>query len=562
VLDELRVENLLLIDRAELRLAPGLNIVTGETGAGKSVLAHALDLLLGARARPGIVRPGAGEAYVEGVFGLTAALRESAARYLPQDAEELVLARRVGADGRTRAFIGGRAATLAELHDIASLALTFHGQHEHQRLASAGEQLALLDGYLGAEQATRLGACAAAYATSSDARRRVRELEALAAERDRELELLEHELAEIDELALEAGEHDQLLAARERLRSIGELRVAAAGAGQALDGADEDAGAADALAGAAAALALPGGADGELAGLAARAQALAIECRELASDVRAFGESLEAAVRIDRGPLAGGEATLDGVEERLAAVERLARKHGGSDALAAAREGIAGRVGELRGAASALAGAEEDAARADAALAERAAELRAARHKGARRLGGDVRERLAQLAMEQASFAVELSEAAPGPRGADSVEFMLAANPGVPAGPVRDIASGGELARVMLAVTSAAGASAGGTLVFDEVDAGIGGKTARAVGELLRDLARQRQVICVTHLAQIASLGERHFALVKDTGERTAVTTVSELTGGDVVGELVRMLGADEGDAAARRHARDLLRAA
>ena len=174
-----------------------------------------------------------------------------------------------------------------------------------------------------------------------------------------------------------------------------------------------------------------------------------------------------------------------------------------------------------------------------------------------------MRERLGELAMEGASFAVELSpREAPGPSGADEVEFLIAPNPGVPAGPLRETASGGELSRVMLALMSVAAEAGAATLVFDEVDAGIGGQTARAVGEQLRALAEGRQVICITHLPQIASLADRHFTIVKDASGQTARTTVTELDRGSVVGELVRMLGADEADAAARRHAKELLRAA
>jgi DNA repair protein RecN (Recombination protein N) len=189
--------------------------------------------------------------------------------------------------------------------------------------------------------------------------------------------------------------------------------------------------------------------------------------------------------------------------------------------------------------------------------------LRAAREAAAAALADTVRERLAALAMDGASFTAALSERADfGPTGGDEVEFLIAPNPGVPAGPLRDTASGGELSRVMLALMGAAAEAGPATLVFDEVDAGIGGQTARAVGEQLRALAAGRQVICITHLPQIASLADRHFTIVKDTSGKTARTTVTQLAKGDVVGELVRMLGADGDDVAARRHARELLKAA
>ena len=236
-------------------------------------------------------------------------------------------------------------------------------------------------------------------------------------------------------------------------------------------------------------------------------------------------------------------------------------------------EDCARRRAELEGAEEAL---EDGRARLDAARAaldEAAAALHAARAEAGPRLADAVRERLGELAMEGASFAVELApREAPGPSGADEVEFLIAPNPGVPAGRLRETASGGELSRVMLALMSVAAearddvggerSEAVATLVFDEVDAGIGGQTARAVGEQLRALAEGRQVICITHLPQIASLADRHFTIVKDASGQTARTTVTELDRGAVVGELVRMLGADEADVAARRHAKELLRAA
>jgi DNA repair protein RecN (Recombination protein N) len=311
-----------------------------------------------------------------------------------------------------------------------------------------------------------------------------------------------------------------------------------------------------ALAAAAASLESMRGVDAGLDVLADRAQALALEADDLAAELRGYGEDIEAT--------GGGGRTLDEVEERLALFDRLKRKHGGTIAavLEHGRE-CAQRRAELEGAEEAL---EEGARRLEAArgvLGERAAALHDARAEAAPRLAEAVRERLAELAMEGASFSVGLTpREAPGASGADEVEFLIAPNPGVPAGPLRDTASGGELSRVMLALMSVAAAAGAATLVFDEVDAGIGGQTARAVGEQLRGLSEGRQVICITHLPQIASLAERHFTIVKDATGETALTTVTQLDRGAVVGELVRMLGADETDVAARRHAKELLRAA
>jgi DNA repair protein RecN (Recombination protein N) len=557
MLHELRVENLLLIERAELRLGPGLNALTGETGAGKTVLAHAIDLLLGGKARPGIVRPGAAEAYVEGVFALPEALREQLGDLLAPDADEIVLARRVSAEGRTRAYLGGRSATAADLRDAGGALLSFYGQHEHRKLTLASAQLDILDGFCGPEQAERRAACASAQSAVREAAAALEALQARAGARDRELDLLVWELEEIERADPSEAEEADLIAERERLRHLEGLRAAAAGGLAAFEG-DVDAGGGGSLALAAAAASLESmrGVDAALDVLADRAQALALEADDLAAELRGYGEDIEAT--------GGGGRTLDEVEERLALFDRLKRKHGGTIAavLEHGRE-CAQRRAELEGAEEAL---EEGARRLEAArgvLAERAAALHDARAEAAPRLAEAVRERLAELAMEGASFSVGLTpREAPGASGADEVEFLIAPNPGVPAGPLRDTASGGELSRVMLALMSVAAAAGAATLVFDEVDAGIGGQTARAVGEQLRGLSEGRQVICITHLPQIASLAERHFTIVKDATGETALTTVTQLDRGAVVGELVRMLGADETDVAARRHAKELLRAA
>jgi DNA repair protein RecN (Recombination protein N) len=555
VLHELRVENLLLIERAELGLGPGLNVLTGETGAGKTVLAHALDLLLGGKPRSGIVRPGASEAYVEGVFALPAALREELGDRLPEDADELVLARRVSSEGRTRAYLGGRSATAGDLAEIGGALLSFYGQHEHRRLTLASAQLEILDGFCGPEQAARRAGFAAAYARERTLREELEELRARAGARERELDLLDWELEEIDRAGPDEAEEESLLAERERLRHLSALIGAAGGAVAALSGEDEAAGAATALAVAASALDAVRGVDRDLDALADRAQALAVEADDLGAELRRYGEAIE---------ISSPPARLDEVEERLALLDRLKRKHGGTiAAVLTYAEECRRRREELAGAEEALEAGEGRLAEARAELAAQAEALRAARVDAAEALAGAVVERLEGLAMEGATFEARVTPRdGYGPSGGDEVDFLIAPNPGVPAGPLRETASGGELSRVMLALMGVAADTGPATLVFDEVDAGIGGQTARAVGEQLRELAAGRQVICITHLPQIASMADRHFTIVKDTSTDTARTTVTRLERADVVGELVRMLGAEDGDAAARRHARELLKAA
>jgi len=569
VLLELRVQNLLLIESAELRLGPGLNVITGETGAGKTVLAHALDLLLGGKPRAGIVRPGAEEAYVEGAFeappGLLddpdlAELRE----LLPEDGDEIVLGRRVSASGRSRAFVQGRSATAGDLRELGGRLVAFYGQHEHRRLTVSSAQLEVLDSFCGAPHLAKREEFAAAHARVRELRAELTVLRDRAGNRERDLDLLVFEIGEIEALAPDEAEKEELLADRSRLRHLEGLRSAAAGGAEAIAPESDAPGVGSLLAEAERLADAVAGVDARLDELTARLRALRIEAEDLAGELRGYEAGLDAE-----------PGRLEQVEERLEAYDRLERKHGGSVAK------VLEHLEHCRAERERLENAEVSLERAEAELREAekrehalAATLSKARRKQAPALAERVLAELAALAMEDASFEVELSEReAFAATGAERVEFLIAPNPGVPAAPVRDSASGGELSRVMLALMSvAAGEAAGGcapespggppVLVFDEVDAGVGGQTARAVGERLRSLGQDRQVLCITHLPQIASLAARHFRIEKDTAGEVARTTVERLAEEMVLDELCRMLGADSDDAGARKHAEELLAAA
>jgi DNA repair protein RecN (Recombination protein N) len=557
VLAELNVENLLLIERASLRLAPGLNVITGETGAGKTVLANALDLLLGGRARAGIVRPGAEEAYVEGVFELPEGLRAELGDRIPAGAEELVLARRVAADGRTRAYVGGRAANVGDLRDLGARLIAFYGQHEHRRLTLASAQLEILDAAAGPGQQKLRGQFAALHGRHGEIARELERLREIDGARERELDLLSFEIGEIEALAPDAAEWEELMAERGRLRHLDGLRAATAGAGAAIAGADDDEGGALArLATAERELDALAGVDPDLDALAARQRGLRLELEDLAGELRRYEEAIDAT-----------PGRLEQVEARSAELERLMRKHGGT--IAAVLEHCArcvARRDELLAASSSIAELENDLAAVQRDLDRLASKLSKARAGAAAGLAPAVRAVLDELAMGGAAFDVEIARRDRGPTGDDAVEFRIAPNPGVPAGPLREIASGGELSRVMLALMSVAadggGADGPGVLVFDEVDAGIGGVTAKSVGARLRSLAERRQVLCITHLPQVASHADRHFRVWKDPRATPALTSVTELRAEEVVAELARMLGADGEDEAARRHAEQLLAAA
>jgi DNA repair protein RecN (Recombination protein N) len=558
VLLELRIENLLLIERAELRPGEGLTAITGETGAGKTVLAHALDLLLGGKPRPGIVRPGAPEAYVEGVFELPAGLLEEPEfaelrERVGEGLDELVLARRVSSEGRTRAFVQGRSATAADLAALGGRLVAFFGQHEHRRLTLASAQLDLLDGFCGRDHLELRASLAAAHARARDLERTLAELRERAGTRDRDLDLLAFEIEEIEALDPTEEEHSSLTAERARLRQLDGLLAAAGAGAEAIAPSGDETGVSALLAQTENQCHAVAGADPELDALAQRLAALRLEAEELGADLRRYADSLEAE-----------PGRLDVVEERLELYDRLERKHGGSVAA------VLAHAERCRAERARLEQAEVETERAEAGLAEALAErdklarsVTAARKKAAPKLAERVREELGALAMEGASFEISLeSSGEVRPSGAERVEFLLAPNPGVPAAPIRDAASGGELSRVMLALMTVAGTGESRTLVFDEVDAGVGGQTARAVGERLRALGDARQVLCITHLPQIAALATSHFRIEKSAETDTALTTVEALEGDGVVAELCRMLGAEASDTAARRHAEELLAAA
>jgi DNA repair protein RecN (Recombination protein N) len=556
---ELRIENLLLIERAELRLGSGLNAITGETGAGKTILAHSFDLLMGGRARPGIVRPGASEAYVEGVFGLPEGLLDDSelaeiAERLPEGGSELVIGRRVSATGRTSAFLGGRSASAPDLQALGSRLLAFYGQHEHRKLTLASAQLETLDGFAGERHLERRRAYRDAHAEVTRLERELERIRDREGARVRDLDLLRYELDEIVEAQPDTAEEAELAAERERLRHAESLRGAAAEALAAVSGDGEAGGAAEAMGSAEAALAAREGVDPALDRLAGAVKGLRLEAQELASELRSYTEGIEAE-----------PGRLEQVEERLDLLELLKRKHGGSiDSVLAHAEHCRTEIDAIEGAGETterLEAALSDAMRTRTDLAGGLSEVRA---KAARRLEKRIAKELDQLAMAGAKLEVSLDPHPEGfgALGQERVTFQVATNPGMPVSPLRDAASGGELSRLMLALAGEGAPGGAATYVFDEIDAGIGGNTARAVGERLRALGEERQVLCITHLPQVASMAQNHFRIEKSIEGGQATAAVERVDGDELVAEIVRMLGGGEGDKAADRHARELLKAA
>jgi DNA repair protein RecN (Recombination protein N) len=559
MLRELRIENLLLIEQAELRLGEGLNAITGETGAGKTVLAHSLDLLMGGKAKAQIVRPGAEEAWVEGVFDLPAGLlgepeMAEIAERLPEGADEVVLGRRVSASGRTSAFVAGRAATAADLKLLGGRLLAFFGQHEHRKLTISSAQMEVLDGFAGAEHLALRGRYRDAHRECGRLAAELAELRERVGSRERDLDLFRYELSEIEEVAPDPAEEAELAAERERLRHAEGLREAAAGAHGVIAGDDEDGGGASlALAQAESLLGGVAGLDSGLDAVTARVTALTAELGDISAELRDYVEGIEA----DPGRLAA-------VEERLEALDKLKRKHGGSvESVLAHAEHCRGEIDRLRNAGERGAEVETALAAAEAQREKLGKKLSKGRTDAAAPLEKRVARELEGLAMPGATLEVVLEPHADGfaSGGRETVELRVAPNPGIEPAPLREAASGGELSRVMLALSGLGESAGAGTLVFDEIDAGIGGNTARIVGERLRALGDGRQVLCITHLPQVASLAASHFRLEKDLDGEKAVATVERLDGEGVVSEIRRMLGGERSDDAATRHARELLAA-
>jgi DNA repair protein RecN (Recombination protein N) len=532
MLRRLRIENLVLIKEAELTFAPGLNAITGETGAGKTILAQAIGLLLGAKGDAGYIGADGSEAYVEAELDLPAGLLEedelaTLAELRPDDEEGLVIARRVFADGRTRAYAWGRGAAREDLAAAGERLIAMSGQFEQRRLARPGYQLDVLDSFVGAEQLRRRAESRLAWRELTAARRRHEELQQGAAAADARLAEL-RALVE-DTAGLEPDREESLRGERERLRHVTELADGAAGAAEAL-APDEGDGAAG----------LVGSAEGALAPLERLAPELAragdelrdveLRLRETASELRGFLTTLEA----EPGRLEQIEAGLD----RIAETKRRFRAQSYEELLARAAEAraeleaIEDGVDPTAAAADALAAAERDVQR----LAE---ELRTARREAAPRFAKEVAQELVGVGLGEGEFAAELRERDPGQTGVDEVAFLVRPNPGLPFAPVAETASGGELSRIALGIAAVAG---GETLVFDEIDAGIGGETAHRVADTLRRLAERAQVVTITHLPQIASVAEQHFRVEKIEGDPTH-TRIKLLDDAERRDELQRMLG-------------------
>jgi DNA repair protein RecN (Recombination protein N) len=560
MLTALRIENLAIVERLEVGFEPGLTIITGETGAGKSILVHALKLVLGGRASPDFVRTGTERAEVEALFEIRddpQAQARLAALDLPAE-DEIVIRRTIAASGRGRSTVNGALTTAAQLQQLALGLIDISSQHEHHTLTDPATHLGTLDAYLARpELVARVGA---AVEQAEAAAESVRALQRLSRDRAEREDLLRFQLAEIVKLDPRGNELEELQQRVARLRHSDRLRGATIGAEAALYGRERSMCAEIArieieLQGAAAL-------DPALSPVTERLASARVELEDVASELGRYGR------RVDSDPDALSQAT-----ERLHALDRLTRRHQGDfAAVLAFRSAAEAELAALSDVESQLQARLAEAERCVRAAYDQAQELSAVRRAGAAALGRAISAELADLGMGSADILVEVAPLTAGPQGLscdgvrltstgiDRAELLIAPNPGEPPRPLRRIASGGELSRALLGTKRVlAGIGPVGTYAFDEVDTGVGGAVADAIGRKLREVARHHQVLCITHQPQIAAYGDVHLQVRKDvSGGRTA-TSLRRLQRPERVEELARMLGGREVTEEARGAARALL---
>lgn len=548
MLAELRVRDVATIADVTLSLGPGLNVLTGETGAGKSILVDALGLLLGGRGDSGVVRPGAGRAVVEGAFeGLPRALsRRVEALGVDVDEGRLVVRREVSAEGRSRAWINGSPATVGVLAALGALLVDLHGQHETVSLLKPDTQRDILDAY--AQAGAEREAVGAAHVALAELRSQEAGLASKLDEVRRRADYLKHVADEIAAARITPGEDEPLAHEAKRLAHASTLEEQARVLSEALDG--EDGGALRALAAAERALGQLERVDADVSAWRELLDGAYAQLSEVARLASAYAEGVE------RDP-----ARLESVERRRDLLFRLQQKHGGS--LAAVLETHRAAAGELELLDTADADLRALAAKrsvAETAAREAAARLTGKRSDAAARLGRAVGRLLPKLGLTGGKFEVTLTPLAEsGPDGAEGVTFTARLNVGLDAQPIQKVASGGELSRLMLALeVVVATHDRIPTFVFDEIDQGIGGEVGGQVGQALADVATEHQVLVITHLPQIAVRADRHLVVSKGVELGVATSSVETILGEDRVTEIARMLGDPDG-AAARRHAEEML---
>jgi DNA repair protein RecN (Recombination protein N) len=552
MLRELHISNLAVIADAHIELSAGLNCFTGATGAGKSLVLGALELLLALRGPEQMLRTGAEEARVTGLFEIRSLeLRRQIAAHadIALDDDELLLSRRLFATGRTSTTLNGNPITLAMLRQVAEILVDVHGQHDHQFLLKAINQLELLDQFAGAE---KLRECFhEIYTQLREAQNRIAELAASRTLRQQQLELYKFQAEEIDEAQLSAGEYEELASRSSLLNNLEKLKKQSSAAHNALYEADGSV--LERLRGIAAILSELSLLDQNMSPISDAAKAAAIQLEEVSFDLSRYMD------RLDLDP-----AELREVEERLTTIHRLATKYGNRvEDVLAYRDQIAKQIAELERATDDFSALEKQIEPLTEKLQKLGGELSVKRQAAAKKLCPLVEKELAQLGMEKAKFFVSFLShhaADASPTGLDQIEFTIQTNPGLSPQPLRKIASGGELSRTMLALKSILSQTDRvSVLVFDEIDANIGARLGVAIATKLKNLAKSQQVLCITHLPQIAAAADRHLTVHKSSSDDRTQSRVSLVTGDTRLAEIAEMIGGSQVTEATRAQARELI---
>ncbi len=538
MLASLHIENIAVVRRADIEFGGGLTVLTGETGAGKSVIIDSLRLILGGRAQREQIRRGAGSATVAGLFCDLPEQTEEALKELgiePEDGE-IYIQRTVGADGKGKILVCGRQIPLQLLREIGTVLIAVHGQHDNQKLMKQELHIKFLDGYAGNEEL--LGEYREAYSALSSLRRELKALDRDESEKARLTEMLNYQIGDIDAAHLRPGEDEELERRRKKIRSLEKLSRHIRTVYADLCAGDRAPSARDRISDAISSLE-------QLSDILPDADRMLDRLKSCMIEVDDIGETVLSQLDDSEGD---STALLDKIESRLELISRLGRKYGaGVENILSFRDDAKRRLDEIENSDGRKAKLEKQIANAETNTLFLARQLSLARREAAERLSSAVTGELGFLEMNKARFGVEINETEPGADGIDDVGFMIAANPGDPLMPLHKTASGGELSRIMLALKCALEDKEGtGTLIFDEVDTGVSGRTAQKIGIKLRQLSKDAQVLCITHAAQIAALSDHHFLVSKKENEGRAETSVAELDEDGRTHELARIMGGEQ----------------
>lgn len=546
MLEQLTIKNVAVIDKLDVSLKDGVTVLTGETGAGKSIIIDSINMILGSRANKELVRRGTDRAEVQAVFGMTEPVRAVLEENdIDTEDDEVIITRRVTSEGKSAARINGTVVTLNNLREIADMLINIHGQHDNQALLDPQRHIQFLDAYAHSEQA--ISEYRELYNRYRKTEKRIGGLRTNEQEKEQIIEFLTYQINEINAAALVPGEEEELLAARKLLENAEKINICAQKAYAHLYELPDGMSAYDMISEAVEAVAEIEELSPELSSACEALRSAMYTVEDAAVEVRNFGSSVEFDAR-----------ALDETEERLDLIHRLERKYGSTvdDILSFAKKAQAElddivmsdeRIKELE--------SELESIAAD--MNKAAEKLSVQREKAARMLEAEIESALHELNMEKARFSVKVERQRPSANGMDSVEFMIATNPGEALKPLVRIASGGELSRVMLAIKSIlAKSDSVETMIFDEIDTGVSGSAAQKIADKLKTIGREKQVICITHLPQLAAAADNHFLIVKDVEGELASTSLEELDINGRVRELARIVG---GGAAGEEYARGML---